>query len=131
MRLSNSAFRTYRIIRRSSIIHFKANFNLNDENETQFGYLWADKSKIGREDFPGNQAPEALFDQEGNLGINPLEGILEFQHTWIPNDHVLFSLRYGYYSLSYGFIPVGGNDVPMIYLESIPRWKQLSIIILL
>ncbi|HSE42309.1 MAG TPA: TonB-dependent receptor [Acidobacteriota bacterium] len=103
---------------------FKASFNFNSEHESQFGYLWSDKSKQGRELFPGEHAVEALWDQEGNLGTTPLEGIWTATHTWIPNDHTILTGRYAWFSLSWGLIPRGGKDVPMIYLAAIPHWED-------
>jgi hypothetical protein len=104
--------------------NFKTNLNFNAQNEMQFGYLWSTKDKIGREALPGQQAPESLWNQKGMLGITPLPGMWSLQHNWIPNDHTLLSLRYGLYSVSFGFVPPGGKNVPIIHLSAIPRWEQ-------
>jgi hypothetical protein len=103
---------------------FKANFNFNSEHESQFGYVWSDKSKQGREVFPGQQAPETLWNQESNLGLTPLQGIWTATHTWIPNDHIMVTGRYGWNSASWGVIPPGGRDVPIIFLSKIPHWED-------
>lgn len=103
---------------------FKANFNFNSAHESQFGYLWSDKSKQGRESSPGEQAPEALWNQESYLGVTPLEGIWTATHTWIPNDHMLLTGHYSWQSSSWGLIPPGGRDVPMIFLAGVPHWEN-------
>ncbi|MCI0615711.1 hypothetical protein L0244_22205, partial [bacterium] len=46
------------------------------------------------------------------------------QHTWIPNDHTIVTGRYGYIGLGFTLKPVGGKDIPMVYLAGIPRWED-------
>ena len=53
-----------------------------------------------------------------------LEGIWTGQGTWIPNDQTIVTGRYGYIGLSFGLIPEGGKDIPMIYLASIPLYED-------
>lgn len=105
-------------------LNLKANITWNTDHETQVAYLWSDKTKIGREFFPGDQAPEALWDQEGYLGTVPLPGFLNGQHTWIPSDRTMLTAHYAHYGLDWGLIPRGGRDIPIIFLSSIPRWEN-------
>jgi hypothetical protein len=112
-------------------LNFKANFNVNNSNESQFGYFDGAKEKDGRGFDPPNQAEETLWDQ-GSPGTI-LEGIWTGQHTWIPNDHTILNARYGYIGNSFQLAPKGGNcapaqpcDLPMIYLSPISHWEQTS-----
>jgi hypothetical protein len=91
-------------------LNFKANFNVNNSNESQFGYFDGAKEKDGRGFDPPNQAEETLWDQ-GSPGTI-LEGIWTGQHTWIPNDHTILNARYGYIGNSFQLAPKGGNCAP-------------------
>jgi Carboxypeptidase regulatory-like domain len=103
--------------------NFKANMNWNNANESQFGYFKGEKTKSGRAAISiAVQAPETLWDQTGTDTILP--GIWTGQHTWIPNDHTIVTGRYGYIGLGFTLVPVGGRDVPMVYLASIPRFED-------
>jgi hypothetical protein len=112
-------------------INFKANFNANAANESQFGYFDGAKEKDGRGFSPPTQSEETLW-QQGSPGTI-LEGIWTGQHTYIPNDHTIVNGRYGYIGLSFELSPNGGNcsqnqpcEIPMIYLAGIPRWEDTS-----
>ena len=100
--------------------NFKANVNWTTAHESQFGYFQGEKTKTGRAGIAISlQAPETLWDQAGTDTITP--GIWTGQHTWIPNDHTIVTGRYGYIGLGFTLKPVGGKDIPMIYLHAIPR----------
>ena len=105
-------------------INFKANFNWNSANESMFSYNKNDKDKEGRGFAPNNQSPETLWTQ-GSPGTI-LEGIWSGQHTWIPNDQTILTARYGYIGLSFGLIPVGGNQIPMIYQYAISKYTNTA-----
>ncbi|MCI0415418.1 TonB-dependent receptor [bacterium] len=112
-------------------LNFKANFNANAANESQFGYFDGAKEKDGRGFDPPTQAEETLW-QQGSPGTI-LEGIWTGQHTLIPNDHTILNARYGYIGLSFELSPNGGNcaastpcDIPMIFLAVIPHWEDTS-----
>ncbi len=103
--------------------NFKANANWTPAHESQFGYFQGEKSKTGRAGISiAVQAPETLWDQGGTDTITP--GIWTGQHTWIPNDHTIVTGRYGYIGLGFTLKPVGGKDIPMVYLAGIPRWED-------
>jgi hypothetical protein len=103
--------------------NFKANANWTTAHESQFGYFQGEKTKTGRAGIAISlQAPETLWDQAGTDTITP--GIWTGQHTWIPNDHTIVTGRYGYIGLGFTLKPVGGKDIPMIYLASIPRYED-------
>jgi hypothetical protein len=103
--------------------NFKANMNWNSANESQFGYFKGEKTKSGRAAISvATQAPETLWNQTGTETILP--GIWTGQHTWIPNDHTIITGRYGYIGLGFTLTPVGGKEIPMVYLASIPRWED-------
>ncbi len=103
--------------------NFKANANWGTAHESQFGYFQGEKSKTGRAGIAISlQAPETLWDQAGTDTITP--GIWTGQHTWIPNDHTIVTGRYGYIGLGFTLKPVGGKDIPMVYLASIPRYED-------
>ncbi len=87
--------------------NFKANFNANTANESQFGYFNGDKEKSGRGFNPPVQAPETLWNQGSSSTI--LNGIWTGQHTYIPNDHTILNGRYGYIGLGFTLVPAGGN----------------------
>lgn len=103
--------------------NLKANLNWNTANQSEFGYFLSYKDKIGRSLFPGNQAPETLWNQ-GNSHTLPFPGILTAQQTWVPNDHTIVTARYGYIGVDFGLIPPGGKDKPMIFLSKIPHWEN-------
>jgi hypothetical protein len=103
--------------------NFKANMNWATAHESQFGYFQGEKTKSGRAGISvAIQAPETLWNQTGTDTILP--GIWTGQHTWIPNDHTIVTGRYGYIGLGFTLTPVGGKDIPMIYLANIPRWED-------
>jgi Carboxypeptidase regulatory-like domain/TonB-dependent Receptor Plug Domain len=103
--------------------NFKANMNWNAANESQFGYFKGEKTKSGRAGIAISvQAPETLWNQTGTNTITP--GIWTGQHTWIPNDHTIVTGRYGYIGLGFTLTPVGGKDIPMVYLSGIPQWED-------
>jgi hypothetical protein len=103
--------------------NFKANMNWASSHESQFGYFKGEKTKSGRAGISiAVQSPETLWDQGGTDTITP--GIWTGQHTWIPNDHTIVTGRYGYIGLGFTLKPVGGKDIPMIYLAGIPRWED-------
>jgi hypothetical protein len=103
--------------------NFKANMNWTSAHESQFGYFQGEKSKSGRAAFSvAIQAPDTLWDQAGTDTILP--GIWTGQHTWIPNDRTIVTGRYGYIGLGFTLVPTGGNDIPMVYMASIPRWED-------
>ncbi len=103
--------------------NLKANMNWNTANESQFGYFQGEKTKTGRAGISiAVQAPETLWDQAGTDTITP--GIWTGQHTWIPNDHTIVTGRYGYIGLGFTLKPVGGKDIPIVYLAGIPRWED-------
>jgi hypothetical protein len=103
--------------------NFKANMNWASAHESQFGYFKGDKTKTGRAAVSvAIQAPETLWNQGGTETITP--GIWTGQHTWIPNDHTIVSGRYGYIGLGFFLEPVGGKDIPMVYLARVPRWEE-------
>ena len=68
------------------------------------------------------QAPETSLGSGWNRYHSP--GIWTGQHTWIPNDHTIVTGRYGYIGLGFTLKPVGGKDIPMVYLASIPRYED-------
>ncbi|MCI0417216.1 TonB-dependent receptor [bacterium] len=112
-------------------INFKANFNANAANESQFGYFDGAKEKDGRGFIPPTQSEETLW-QQGNPGTI-LKGIWTGQHTFIPNDHTIVNGRYGYIGNSFELAPNGGGceankpcEIPMIYLAAVPRWEDTS-----
>jgi len=102
--------------------NFKANFNWNSANESQFGYFNGLKDKSGRGFDPPHQASETLWEQSNTGTITP--GIWTGQHTWIPNDHTIVTGRYGYIGLPFSLIPRGGNDKPIIYLAALPLYTN-------
>jgi hypothetical protein len=103
--------------------NFKANMNWNSANESEFAYFKGEKSKSGRAAISISvQAPETLWEQAGTDTILP--GIWTGQHTWIPNDHSVITGRYGYIGLGFSLTPVGGRDVPIVYLSAIPRYED-------
>ncbi|MCI0617424.1 TonB-dependent receptor, partial [bacterium] len=103
--------------------NFKANMNWTSSQESQFGYFKGEKTKSGRAGISvAVQAPETLWEQGGTDTITP--GIWTGQHTWIPNDHTIVTGRYGYIGLGFTLVPVGGKDIPMVYLAAIPRWED-------
>ena len=103
--------------------NFKANMNWNTANESQFGYFKGEKTKSGRAAISiAIQAPETLWDQGGTDTILP--GIWTGQHTYIPNDHTIVTARYGYIGLGFTLVPTGGKDIPMVYLQAIPRFED-------
>lgn len=103
--------------------NFKANMNWNSSNESQFGYFKGEKTKHGRPAISAAiQAPETLWEQGGTETILP--GIWTGQHTWIPNDHTILTGRYGYIGLGFTLSPAGGFNVPVIYLQSVPRYES-------
>jgi hypothetical protein len=103
--------------------NFKANMNWTSAHESQFGYFKGDKEKSGRAAIAVSvQAPETLWEQAGTETITP--GIWTGQHTWIPNDHTIVTGRYGYIGLGFSLAPVGGKEIPMIYLYGVPRWED-------
>jgi hypothetical protein len=103
--------------------NFKANMNWATAHESQFGYFKGEKSKSGRAGISiALQAPETLWEQAGTDTILP--GIWTGQHTWIPNDHTIVTGRYGYIGLGFTLKPVGGKDIPMVYLAAIPRYED-------
>jgi len=104
--------------------NFKANANLNDSNEAQFGYWSSDKNKSGRGFRPANQSSETLWEQ-GSPGTI-FEPYISLQHTWIPNDHTILTSRYGHFAIAFGLEPRGGNQVPIIYFPGIPLWEETS-----
>jgi hypothetical protein len=111
--------------------NFKANFNFNSENETQFGYFFGDKAKDGRGFDPPNQQEDTLWVQGGAGEV--FQGIWTGQHTWIPNDHAILSARYGYIGNDFALTPKGGGcvpgspcEIPMIYLSAISNWEDTS-----
>jgi hypothetical protein len=105
-------------------LNLKTNVSWSSAHETQVAYSLSDKTKIGREFFPGEQAPEALWDQKGYLGTISFPGFLNAQHTWIPNDHTMLTAHYADLGYDWGLIPRGGKNVPIIYLASIPHWED-------
>jgi len=105
--------------------NFKANYNWNSANESLFSYNRNDKDKHGRGFAPAVQAPETLWNQ-GNPGTLKPTGIFSGQHTWIPNDKTILTARYGYVGLTFGLIPVGGNDKPMIYQYAISLYTNTA-----
>jgi hypothetical protein len=103
--------------------NFKANFNWDSSNESQFGYFKGEKNKTGRAAYSTSiQAPETLWNQGGTETILP--GIWTGQHTWIPNDHTIITGRYGYIGTGLTLSAVGGADVPIVYLRAIPRYED-------
>ncbi|MCI0444603.1 hypothetical protein L0152_15515, partial [bacterium] len=103
--------------------NFKANFNWDSSNESQFGYFKGEKVKTGRAAVSAAiQAPETLWNQGGTETILP--GIWTGQHTWIPNDHTIVTGRYGYMGLGFTLSAVGGTDIPIVYLLAIPRYED-------
>ena len=107
--------------------NFKTNFNWNTANESLFSYFDNAKDKEGRGFAPAQQAPETLWNQ-GSPGTI-LDGIWSGQHTWIPNDKNIVTARYGYIGNSFGLIPVGGSDKPMIYQYAISRYTNTGFFI--
>jgi hypothetical protein len=100
--------------------NFKLNFSWNKENETQ-GAFFKGLKEAHRFFFPPSQmAPESAWDQKSTPG----QGIWTATHTWIPNDHVLTNARYGYIGSGFELLPVGGTDVPVIYLAAIQHWEN-------
>ncbi len=99
--------------------NFKANANPNQSLELQFGYFNGEKNKEGRGFNPPIQGPQTLWSQ-GSPGTI-LKGIWTGQATWIPNDKIIITGRYGYIGNSFSLIPVGGKDIPSIYLAAIPH----------
>ena len=102
--------------------NFKTNVNINQSNELQFSIWTNDKNKQGRTFDPGNQAEETTWNQ-GSPGTI-FDKYPTIQHTWIPNDHTILTSRYGYFAISFGLEPSGGNQVPMIYLLDSGRWEE-------
>ena len=102
--------------------NLKTNFNMNQSNELQFSIWTNDKNKSGRTFDPGNQAEETTWNQ-GSPGTI-FDKYPTVQHTWIPNDHTILTSRYGYFAISFGLEPSGGNQVPMIYLLDAGRWEE-------
>jgi hypothetical protein len=105
-------------------INFKTIFNANPSNESSFGYFKGEKNKSGRGFAPAFQAEETLWEQSNSDSI--LQGIWTGQHTWIPNDKIILTGRYGYIGNGFSLIPRGGKDVPMIFLSAIPRYEDTS-----
>jgi hypothetical protein len=105
--------------------NFKANANPSQSLELQFGYFNGEKNKHGRGFNPPVQSAETLWDQ-GSPGTLKPEGIWTGQATWIPNDKMIVTGRYGYIGLSFGLIPAGGKDIPMIYLSAIPLYEDTA-----
>ncbi len=104
--------------------NFKANANPTSAVELQFGYFNGEKNKQGRGFNPPIQGAQTLWTQ-GSPGTI-LEGIFTGQATWIPNDKTIITGRYGYIGLSFGLIPEGGQDIPMILLYAIPHYEDTS-----
>jgi hypothetical protein len=103
--------------------NFKTNFNWNPAHESQFAYFNGEKTKTGRAAISvGVQAPETLWNQANSDTI--LQGLWTGQHTWIPNDKMIITGRYGYIGNGFSLIPEGGKDIPMIYLAAIPRFED-------
>jgi hypothetical protein len=111
--------------------NFKANFNANTANESQFAYFNGKKNKDGRGFNPPVQAEETLWVQGNSTTI--LNGIWTGQHTYIPNDHMILNARYGYIGNGFQLVPKGGNcasgkpcDTPIILLSAIPEYEDTS-----
>ena len=94
--------------------NFKANANPSHSTEFQFGYLTVKRTRRDADLIRRFKSAETLWTQ-GSPGTI-LEGIWTGQGTWIPNDKTIVTGRYGYIGLSFGLIPEGGKDIPMIYL---------------
>lgn len=104
------------------MLNLKANMDWTSEHQSMFGYFDGDKTKLGRYFNPLIQAPETAWDQKDTDTI--LDGIWTFQHTWIPNDRMILTARYGYIGLGFQLIPPGGKETPAILLAAIPRYEN-------
>jgi hypothetical protein len=102
--------------------NFKANVNENASNESQFGYFRGEKTKENRATFSAAQQEQGtLFQQGGPKGITP--GIWTGQHTWIPNDSMILTGRYGYIGLGFDLSTYAPETDPAILMALIPRWE--------
>lgn len=102
--------------------NFKANVNESASNETQFGYFEGEKTKENRATFSAAQQEQAtLFQQGGPKGITP--GIWTLQHTYIPNDSMILTGRYGYIGLGFDLSTYAPETDPAILMAAIPRWE--------
>jgi Carboxypeptidase regulatory-like domain len=104
--------------------NFKANLNPSKNTEFQFGYFNGVKNKDGRGFDPPVQSAETLWSQ--GVPGTILNGLWTGQGTWIPNDKLIVTGRYGYIGNSFSLIPAGGKNVPMIYLAAIPLFEDTS-----
>lgn len=100
--------------------NFKLNLNWNSEHESQAAFFKG--LKEAHRFFWGSSLmePESAWDQSSTPG----QGIWTATHTWIPNDHALINARYGYIGSGFRLNPVGGIDVPIIYLYQIRHWEN-------
>ena len=102
------------IIRESSSledINAKINLNWTSAHSSQLGYF-LDTRTVEDRDFIGNSAPEALLD----LVARP-KGIWTLEHTWVANDQLLLTARYGFVGRDFAYLANGGTDKPVIYLD--------------
>lgn len=100
--------------------NLKLNVNWNAAQETQLGYFKGLRSRDNFPLVPTSQAPETLWQSRNT----PLQGFWTASHTWIPNDSLLVTGRYGYIGEGFKLTPAGGNDVPMILLAAIPLYEN-------
>lgn len=111
------------ILQKSDITNFslKTEWRPTALQTVDFEYFRNDKSVEGRQDLPAQIADLTLRNQKGSDTVLP--GLWKGEYKWINKDWLVDAF-YAYTGNGFSLIPIGGNDVPMIYLAAIPRYEN-------